>query len=193
MNNNPVACYISGKGMHASQLTWHFKVEMIRYLETTGMGYDTRFRYYQSRFPQMDVSQLARLICDPVEYYDSDWTQGKPDGWESWMSVTRFMMNRDEMFREQAQLAVYCLDEAGFGSGINNLRFLQEGKPVLGFFHSQYLKGVKRGGVNVSNFMQLRQLYPELFLLYPYETLNDCIVRLKEFMLTMAVPRLTDR
>ena len=60
-------CYVTGKGMHASTPTWNFKTAIIEMLETTGLGYDTRYRYYHGQFPDMDRASLARMICDPME------------------------------------------------------------------------------------------------------------------------------
>jgi hypothetical protein len=59
--------------MHATETTWNFKVAVILALEESGAGFDTRFRFYQTQFPEMDPAELARKICDPVEFYDKDW------------------------------------------------------------------------------------------------------------------------
>ena len=48
-----IPCYVSGKGMYATERTRQFKVTVIEQLEATGIGYDTRYRYYQRQFPTM--------------------------------------------------------------------------------------------------------------------------------------------
>ena len=167
-----VPCYVSGKGMHATQTTWDFKTLVIATLESTGLGYDTRYRYYQERFPDMDPAALARLICDPIEYYDTDWPAylasrgGTVD--EAW-AVTEFMLERDRIFRAEARAAVYCYDEAGFGSGVNSLRFLSAGKPILGFY-----RGARGAGtLNLGNVLQLAVEYPDLVTLVPYREIEE--------------------
>ena len=45
-----IPCYVSGKGMYATDRTRQFKVAVIEQLEATGVGYDTRYRYYHLRF-----------------------------------------------------------------------------------------------------------------------------------------------
>ncbi len=67
-----IPCYVSGKGMYAGTTTWSFKIRVILALEASGLGYDTRYRYYRRLFPQLDAAKLARRVCDPVEYYDSE-------------------------------------------------------------------------------------------------------------------------
>ena len=61
--------------MHATESTWEFKTTVIATLEETKLGYDTRFAYYRKQFPDMQTEQLARMICDPMEYYDLDWDE----------------------------------------------------------------------------------------------------------------------
>jgi hypothetical protein len=34
-------------------------------------------------------------------------------------TLARFVAERDDHFRRNARVAIYCFDEAGFGSGIN--------------------------------------------------------------------------
>ena len=51
-----IPCYVSGKGMHATTTTWTFKTLVIEALESSGLGYDTRFRYYRKQFPDMVLS-----------------------------------------------------------------------------------------------------------------------------------------
>ena len=117
-----IPCYVSGKGMYATVTTWAFKTAVIEALESSLLGYDTRYRYYRTQFPDMDALELARLICDPIEYYDKDWPAYRAgDGMRLPLveAATRFMLERDHLFRTEAQAAIYCFDEAGFGSGIN--------------------------------------------------------------------------
>lgn len=162
-----IPCYVSGKGMHATRRTWDFKTLVIEMLESSGLGYDTRYRYYQRRFPELARADLARLICDPIEYYDRDWPDyraARPGRNETEL-VTEFMLERDRLFREEARAAIYCYDEAGFGSGVNTLRFLHAGKPVLGFYNPHGLGET----LNLSNVLQLGLEYPALFTLVSYE------------------------
>lgn len=167
-----IPCYVSGKGMHATDRTKQFKVEVIHILETTGLGYDTRFRYYRNQFPGMALPELARRVCDPIEHYDRDW----PDYLAAHGAecdedevITAFVMARDALFRRGAQAAIYCYDEAGFGSGLNTMRFIFEGKPLLGFYNP----AVKATGINVHNVLQLKQGYPDLVTLVPYHALAE--------------------
>ncbi len=167
-----IPCYVSGKGMHATQTTWAFKTLIIATLETTGLGYDTRYRYYRPRFPDMPGEELARLICDPIEYYDGDWPgylASRGAGADETLAATEFMLTRDRLFRAEARAAIYCYDEAGFGSGVNSLRFLQEGKPILGF-HSETQRS---GTLNPSNILQLALEYPGLCTLQRYRGPDD--------------------
>ncbi len=178
-------CYVSGKGMYATEITWSFKTSVIRALETTGIGYDTRYHYYQQQFPGMQTEQLARMICDPVEYYDKDWpayrslnkrTMSKEE------MTTRFMLERDMRFQQEAQMAIYCFDEAGFGSGVNVMRFLQAKKPVLGFMNEQN----QHKSLNVSNVLQLKAQYPNLIHLVEYLSLDDISKQVLQWMEEMS-------
>lgn len=165
---DPVPCYVSGKGMHATATTWDFKTLVIDALESSGRGYDTRYRYYRRQFPDMAPDALARLICDPIEYYDRDWPDwraARGDAVDEWQAVTEFMLERDHRFRDEARVAIYCYDEAGFGSGVNSMRFLTTGRPILGFYH----RGQDSGALNFSNVLQLGIDYPDLFTLLPYD------------------------
>ena len=167
-----IPCYVSGKGMHASEVTWSFKTSVITTLESTGLGYDTRFHYYRDQFPDMQTEQLARMICDPVEYYDKDWAEYRARHKRAMSKeemVTRFMLERDMRFQEEAQVAIYCFDEAGFGSGVNVMRFLQAKKPVLGFLNEEN----KHNSLNVSNVLQLKAQYPTLIHLMEYISQDD--------------------
>lgn len=162
-----IPCYVSGKGMYASDVTWHFKVAIITALEASGLGYDTRFRYYRDRFPELSTAELARKVCDPIEYYDTDWPpyfESVRDTRTEAEAATRFMLERDLRFQDEARVAVYCFDEAGFGSGVNCMRFLQAGKPLLGFYRPAHLAR----GLNLSNILQLEVEFPELVRLEAY-------------------------
>lgn len=167
-------CYVTGKGMHASTPTWNFKTAIIDMLETTGLGYDTRYRYYQHKFPTMDRASLARLICDPMEYYDPDWPAYRdsrlPQCSEE-QAATEFMLRLDDRFRDEAAAVIGCYDEAGFGSGVNAMVFLQAGKPLLGFYNRQHLAAT----MNLSNLLQLQLAYPQLVTLHEYSDPDEII------------------
>jgi len=174
-----IPCYVSGKGMYASDATWNFKVAVITTLEESGLGYDTRFRYYRDRFPNLSTSDLARKICDPIEYYDTDWPAYFESASESQTeaeAATRFMLERDMRFQDTARAAIYCFDEAGLGSGINCMRFLNAGKPILGFYRPSHLAR----GVNLSNILQLSLEAPNLVHLEVYSDPN----KLSEYVIT---------
>jgi len=167
-----IPCYVSGKGMHATDITWSFKTSVIATLEETRLGYDTRFEYYRKQFPDMNTEQLARMICDPMEYYDLDWDEYRAINKRSMSKeemATRFMLERDMAFQSKAQVAIYCFDEAGFGSGINVMRFLTNQTPVLGFMSEKHT----HKSLNVSNVLQLKALFPDLIHLCEYQTMND--------------------
>jgi len=163
-----IPCYVTGKGMHASATTWSFKTGIIAMLEDSGLGFDTRHHYYRQQFPDMDNMELARLICDPMEYYDKDWPtfrdQRATDCSEE-QAATEFMLHLDNRFRDQSRAVIACYDEAGFGSGVNAMVFLQAGKPILGFYNRSSLGK----GINLSNILQLGIAYPELFTLHEYQ------------------------
>ncbi len=167
-----IPCYVSGKGMYATDRTRQFKVAVIERLEATGVGYDTRYRYYQQQFPAMAPSALAQMICDPIEHYDLDWEAYQASNGAECDEddvLTAFMLERDARFRQEAQVAIYCYDEAGFGSGLNTMRFLQADKPILGFYHAE----IKQQGVNLNNILQLGIDFPTLVTLVCYQSLDD--------------------
>jgi hypothetical protein len=171
-SQSTIACYVSGKGMHATHRTRQFKVEVIHVLESTGLGYDTRYRYYRTQFPGMDPGQLARMICDPIEDYDRDWADylaAHAVGRHEDEVIMAFVMERDARFRREAQAAIYCYDEAGFGSGVNTMRFILEGKPILGFYHRES----RHMGVNLHNVLQLQVEFPTLVTLVRYGSLAE--------------------
>jgi hypothetical protein len=167
-----IPCYVSGKGMYATDKTRQFKVTVIERLEAAGVGYDTRYRYYQQQFPMMAPSALAQMICDPIENYDLDWEAyqaANGAGCDADDVLTAFMLERDAHFRQEAQVAIYCYDEAGFGSGLNTMRFLQADKPILGFYHAE----IKQQGVNLNNILQLAIDFPTRVTLVCYRSLDD--------------------
>jgi len=167
-----IPCYVSGKGMHATEVTWSFKTSVIETLLKTGLGFDTRYEYYRHQYPDMESEQLARLICDPMEYYDLDWGAYR-DRHKLALSkeiiATQFMLERDNKFRQQAKAAIYCFDEAGFGSGVNCIKLLNEGKPILGFLSTEY----KSKFLNISNVLQLKAEFPDLIHLVNYQSLHE--------------------
>jgi hypothetical protein len=164
--------YGSGKGLHAMDRTRQFKVEVIAILEPTGRGYDTRYRYYRQQFPKMDAGALARLVCDPIETYDKDWPVYRAahlGGQDEDEVLTTFFMERDTLFRRQARAAIYCYNEAGFGSGLNSLRLIMEHKPILGCYYPE----VKAHRVNLHNILQLGVECPRLVRLVRYRTVAE--------------------
>jgi len=158
--------------MYATYPTWLFKTTVIAVLESSKLGYDTRYRYYRKQFPDTDEQQLARMICDPIEYYDRDWPDflaNKDPHKSEDEAIVDFMLIRDYQFQREAEAAIYCYDEAGFGSGINTMRFINAEKPVLGFYNSR----IKGQGVNISNILQLEVVYPHLVKLIDYQSPAD--------------------
>ena len=183
--DRPIPCYVSGKGMYATATTQDFKVAVIGLLQDSGLGYDTRYRYYQRQFPDMAPAQLARMICDPIEYYDRDWPAwraAQPAGRDEQQSVTAFFLERDSIFRDEARAAIYCFDEAGFGSGVNAMRFITDGKPLLGF----YRRGIEARRVNLGNVLQLQMEYPALVSLHAYESLEDILPEVRRWLERLA-------
>lgn len=182
-----IPCYVSGKGMYAGDATRDFKVAVIALLEDEGLGYDTRYRYYRRQFPELAPSELARTVCDPIEYYDRDWPAWRAahagEGGDEEL-VTRFFLERDGRFRAEAEAAIYCFDEAGFGSGVNVMRFIQRRKPILGFYHRE----LGRRRVNLGNILQLAEEHGELVRLRPYTTLDELRAELRAWLPTLAPP-----
>jgi len=183
-----IPCYVSGKGMYATATTQDFKVAVIGLLQESGLGYDTRYRYYQRQFPEMAPRQLARMICDPIEYYDKDWPAwraAQPSGQAEEELVTTFFLPRDTRFRNDAAAAIYCFDEAGFGSGVNAMRFINSGTPLLGFYHHR----LKERHVNLGNVLQLRLEYPALVSLHSYNSLDDILPVVRRWLEAFPLPR----
>lgn len=183
-----IPCYVSGKGMHATASTWNFKTSVMAVLESTGLGYDTRYHYYRNQFPAMPADEFARMVCDPIEYYDKDWPAWRTIHHQKFRDedelVTAFFLERDRDFQQQAQVAIYGFDEAGFGSGVNVMRFITASKPVLGFYNP----GVQHERVNIHNVIQLEMEYPKLVTLCRYRHVDEIAERvtawLKAFRLT---------
>ena len=158
--------------MHATDTTRDFKVAVILALEESGAGFDTRFRFYRNQFPDMTSAELARMICDPVEFYDKDWQgylSNKGAGRDEEEVLTEFILERDRRFRDAARAAIYSYDEAGFGSGVNSMRFLRDGKPILGFYNPES----KKTGANLTNIIQLGYENPQLVTLVRYLSLGE--------------------
>jgi len=168
-----IPCYVSGKGMHATDATWAFKMAVMARLQSSGLGFDTRSDYYRQQFPAMPDEDFSRMVCDPIEYYDKDWpawqldNKGKFDNEDA--LITAFFLERDLGFQAAAQVAIFGFDEAGFGSGVNVMRFIQAGKPVLGFYNPERCNGAH----NIHNVMQLAMNYPELVTLHRYQQLDE--------------------
>jgi hypothetical protein len=165
--------------MFASDATREFKTLVIGWLEASGLGYDTRYRYYRVQFPDLEPARLARLVCDPIEHYDRDWPayrarRGRPES----EALARFVAERDGQFRRAAQVAIYCFDEAGIGSGINAMRFLHEGKPVLGFYAAE----ATRRRVNLTNLLQLEVEFPHQVKLAAYSSPEHLTARLADWL-----------
>ena len=172
-----IACYVSGAGMFAGASTHRFKIAVMLWLEASGTGYDTRFQYYRAKFPALTPAQLARRVCDPIEHHDTDWVS-QPDCSKHAANLTRFVCERDARFRADARAAIYCFDEAGLGTGINVMRFLQERKAVLGF----YAADSAERRVNLTNVLQLEAEFPDRVRLAPYDTVETVTARLKEWL-----------
>ena len=186
--NRAIPCYVGGKGMYATATTREFKMAVIGLLEESGLGYDTRYRYYRRQFPAMESQQLARMICDPIEIFDRDWPNWRaaqaPSRDEAEL-ITAFFLERDARFRDEAQAAIYCFDEAGFGSGVNVMRFIGAGKPILGF----YRRDPAERRVNVGNFLQLHMDYPMLVTVRAYQTPDDILSEARRWLAALPASR----
>jgi hypothetical protein len=167
-----IPLYVGGKGKSAHTSTKDFKVAVFELLVSTGLGYDTRYRYYRQRYPDMSRERFARMVCDPIEGYDKEWPdyRARRSGSMSEDSLlAAFVLAKDKAFRVEAWAAIICFTEAGLGTGINSMRLLADGKPLMGF----YLRDPTRGPVTVQNILQLELLYPSLVTLVPYDDLNE--------------------
>ena len=176
-----VPCYVGGKGKAAHASTKDFKVAVFELLESSGLGYDTRYRYYRRQYPSMDRERFARMVCDPIEEYDAGWPGYRRQRIGSMSDaalLTAFVLERDHAFRDEARAAIICYTEAGLGTGINSVQLLAEGKPLIGFF----LRDPTRRPVNVQNILQLELLYPSLVTLVPYDDLDEVGPRLTRWL-----------
>jgi hypothetical protein len=97
-------------------------------------------------------------------------------------AATEFMLERDARFRAEARVAIYCYDEAGFGSGVNTMRFLTAGKPVLGFYSAERMSGT----LNPSNILQLGIEYPRQFTLQRYRRPEEITAAVLAWLRTIA-------
>jgi hypothetical protein len=180
-----IPCYVGGKGKSARASTKDFKAAVFELLESTGLGYDTRYRYFRRQYPDMTREQFARMVCDPIEDYDKEWPdyRARHTGSLSEESLlTAFVLEKDERFRDEARAAIFCYNEAGLGTGINTMRLLADGKPLIGFF----LRDLIRGPVNVQNILQLELSYPSLVTLVPYDELNEVAQSLTRWLIELS-------
>jgi hypothetical protein len=100
----------------------------------------------------MDHLALAQMVCDPIEYYDKDWgpyCAAQIADCNGDTVLAKFVAERDARHRREAQVAIYCYDEAGLGSGINTMRLLHMGKPILAFYHFE----AEDCGLNITNVL----------------------------------------
>ena len=180
-----IPCYVGGKGKAARDATKDFKIVVFEVLESTGLGYDTRYRYYRQQYPAMSQDQFARMVCDPIEDYDREWPEylARHRGSLSEEELlTAFVWEKDNSFRNQARAAIVCYNEAGLGTGINSMRLLADGKPLLGFF----LRDPIQGPVNVQNILQLKLLYPSLVTLVRYDNLHEVADSVRRWLTALA-------
>jgi len=85
----------------------------------------------------MSREDFARMVCNPIEGYDTDWPdyrERRAGSMSKELSLTAFVLERDQAFRDEARAAIICYNEAGLGTGINSMQLLAEGKPLIGFF-----------------------------------------------------------
>jgi hypothetical protein len=168
-----IPCYVSGKGMHATDATWAFKMAVMALLQSSGLGFDTRAHYYRQQFPAMPDEDFSRMVCDPIEYYDKDWSAWQLENKHRFDNedelVTAFFLERDLGFQAAAEVAIFGFDEAGFGSGVNVMRFIHAGKPVLGFYNPDH----SHAGHNIHNVMQLAMNYPDVVTLHRYREVDE--------------------
>ena len=180
-----IPCYVGGKGKAARASTKDFKVAVFEFMESTGLGYDTRYRHYRQQYPDMRREQFARMVCDPIEGYDREWPDYRARHRGSLSEdalLAAFVLAKDQGFRDEAQAAIVCYNEAGLGTGINSMRLLADGKPILGFF----LRDPIQRPVNVQNILQLELLYPTLVTLMPYDNLHEVAESLRQWLMGLA-------
>lgn len=144
------------------------------------------YRCYRRQFPELDRAALARRVCDPIESYDEDWTAYRHRaGTSEQEALARFVMERDARFRHEARAAIDCFDEAGIGSGINAMRFIQAGKPLLGFYA---VEGSRRR-VNLTSVLELAVECSDLVHLATCRAPEDITRRLAEWLDALGPPR----
>lgn len=181
-----IPCFVGGKGMYASEATWEFKTAVMEFLLDSGLGIDVRFRYYQEKFPSKSAADLARLVCDPLEYFDPDWpiywANKKDEGRSKEGVLTEFMLQLDARFRRSARVAIFGYDEAGFGTGVNTMRFVHEGKPVLGLYNPS----IRKRDVNMSNILQLKLDYPFVVSIEQYSTPEELKAIITDWLASLA-------
>lgn len=181
-----IPCYVGGAGLFASDATRNFKTLVITWLEESGLGYDTRYRYYRGQFAALETADLARLVCDPIEYYDKDWPAYRlAAGVPEQEALARFVVERDARFRNEARVAIYCFDEAGIGSGINAMRFIHAGKPIFGF----YAAAETNRRINLTNVLQLLVEFPDQVRLAAYCGPEEITARLAEWLSELRAER----
>ena len=176
-----IPCYVGGKGKSAHASTKDFKVAVFEMLESSGLGYDTRYRYYRRQYPDMSREDFGRMVCDPIEGYDKGWPdyrKRRSGSMSDEALLTAFVLEKDQAFQAEARAAIICYTEAGLGTGINSMRLLADGKPLIGFF----MRDPSRESMNVQNILQLELLYPSLVTLVPYDDPNEVAPRLTEWL-----------
>jgi hypothetical protein len=183
-----IPCYVGGAGMFAGGLTRSFKTLVIGWLERSALGYDTRFRYYRAQFPELGAEDLARRVCDPIEFYDRDWPAYRDAevqaGLTAAEALAKFVVERDARFRNDAHVAIYFFDEAGMGSGINVMRFLYARKPLLGFYSAD----ASGGRINLTNVLQLKLEFPQQVWLATYRTPDEITTQLGTWLPVLCQP-----
>ena len=139
-----IPCYVGGKGKAARDATKDFTVAVFETLESTDLGYDTRYRYYRRQYPDMSRDHFARMVCDPIEDYGREWSEYRARQSVTLSEdevLTAFVWEKDKSFRYEARAAIFCYNDAGLGTGINSMQLLAEGKPLLGFFSVTRYRG----------------------------------------------------
>ncbi|MBM3487788.1 MAG: hypothetical protein FJX67_14340 [Alphaproteobacteria bacterium] len=181
-----IPVYVGGKGMNATERTHTVKCAIFTALRAGGAAVDTRHRYYRAQYPDMAETAFDRMVCAPIERYDRDWPAFRDQAGDADPDqvTTRFFAALDRRFRDEAVGAIYAYDEAGFGSGVNSLRFLVAGKPVLGLLGAT----PNTGPANRHNVLQLALEFPALMTLAPYRELADIDRPVRAWLARFAAP-----
>ena len=111
----PIPCYVSGKGMHATATTWAFKTLVIEALESSGLGYDTRYRYYRNQFP--DLERAARFLYLQKTAFGgkvTGQTFGVTKDGGGRFNLTRLAPLLEEVHERMAGVVIECLAWAEF-------------------------------------------------------------------------------